>query len=69
MFYKYNELLNQRGLTSYRVSKETGIPYATLSDWKNGKSTPKIDKLIIIANYLKVPVSIFVELEESKDEN
>lgn len=61
MFKKYEELLKKNCITSYRVSKDTGIPYATLSDWKNGKSTPKSDKLIILSNYFDVSLNYFFE--------
>lgn len=66
MFKKYQELLRKNGITSYRVSKDTGIPYATLSDWKNGKSKPKVDKLITLSKYFKVPISYFYEEEMNK---
>jgi transcriptional regulator with XRE-family HTH domain len=36
------------------VAKDTGISQATLSDWKNGISVPKVDKLAKIADYLGV---------------
>lgn len=49
----YNEL-QKKGITPYKVSKETGIATATLSDWKNGISMPKKDKIDAISNYLGV---------------
>ena len=54
MYYKYLELITNKGITNYRVSKDTGIPYSTLSDWKRGISVPKVDKLQRIADYLGV---------------
>jgi transcriptional regulator with XRE-family HTH domain len=48
------ELITNKGITNYRVSKDTGIPYSTLSDWKRGISVPKVDKLQRIADYLGV---------------
>ncbi|HCL03812.1 MAG TPA: XRE family transcriptional regulator [Lachnoclostridium phytofermentans] len=69
MFKKYQELLKDRGLTSYKVSKETGIAYATLSDWKNGKSKPKIDKIRTLSLYFNVPVSYFIEADGDNSEN
>lgn len=61
MYKKYEELLLKTGKTSYQVSKDTGIAQSTLSDWKNGVSVPKVDKLLILANYFGVPVSYFLE--------
>lgn len=60
MYRKYEELLKERNITSYKVSKDTGIPTATLSDWKTGRSKPKTDKLAILANYFKVPIEYFL---------
>lgn len=60
MYEKFAELLRQKGITPYRVFKETGVSQTTLSDWKKGKSVPKIDKLQKIADYLEVPVGYFL---------
>lgn len=54
MYEIFEKLLQKRNVTAYRVAKETGIATATLSDWKNGKSTPKTDKLQKIADYFGV---------------
>lgn len=54
MYYIFEKIIKERGISLYRVSKDTGIPYSTLNDWKNGKSKPKVDKLIKIATYLGV---------------
>lgn len=42
------------------MSKETGIPQSTLSDWKNGRYTPKADKMLKIAEYFDVPLEYLV---------
>ena len=55
MSYQYFEqLLKMDGSTVYRVSKETGISASTFTDWKNGRSVPKADKLKKIADYFGV---------------
>ena len=55
MSYKrFQELLNQHNTTVYRVSKETGISASTFTDWKNGRSVPKADKMKRIADYFGV---------------
>ena len=55
MSYQYFEqLLKMEGSTVYRVSKETGISASTFTDWKNGRSMPKADKLKKIADYFGV---------------
>lgn len=59
MYDKFEILLKEKGVTPYRVHKETGISTATLSDWKNGKSQPKRDKIEKICEYFGVPASYF----------
>lgn len=61
MYDVFKRLMDERGLTSYRVSLDTGIPQTTLSDWKNGRSKPKVDKLKILADYFGVSLETFVE--------
>ncbi len=61
MYNKYVELLKKTGKTSYQVSKDTGIGQNTLSNWKTGRSKPKVEKLKILADYFGVDVGYFLE--------
>lgn len=61
MYEKYEELLKKTGKTSYQVSKDTGIGQNTLSNWKTGRSKPKVDKLQKLADYFGVPVTCLLE--------
>lgn len=60
-YEKYVKIRNSKGLTDYGVHKATGIATATISDWKNGKSNPKTDKLIAIAECLEVEISSLID--------
>ena len=53
-YERFDSLLRQHNTTVYRVSKETGIAPSTFSDWKSGRSTPKADKLLRIADYFGI---------------
>ena len=44
-YERFENLLKMNNTTVYRVSKATGIPGSTFTDWKNGRSSPKSDKL------------------------
>lgn len=66
MYEKFAELLVKNNKTAYAVAKETGIAQSVLSDWKNGRSKPKADKLKKIADYFKVPMEQL--LENTEDE-
>lgn len=61
MYEKYAKLRDAAGLTDYRVSADTGISKSTLSDWKRGEYDPKVDKLMILAKYFKVPIGYFLK--------
>lgn len=61
MYTKYIVLKKQKGVTDYKVAVETGIPASTFTDWKNGRSNPKLDKLKKIADYFGVTVDYFIE--------
>lgn len=65
MHEKYVKLRNERGITDYRVAMDTGIPCSTFTDWKNGRSKPKVDKLKILADYFGVSIEYFLEEEEA----
>ena len=53
-YARYVEIRKSKGLRDADVSKKAGIPQSTFSDWKKGKSTPKVDKLLKIAEALEV---------------
>ncbi len=69
MYEIFSELLQQYGVTPYKISKETGVSQSTLSDWKRGVSTPKQDKLKKIADYFGVSLEyLMTGKEESEKE-
>lgn len=61
MYDKYVRLRDDKGVTDYRVSVDTGITKSTFTDWKTGRSKPKVDKLQILADYFGVPVEYFLK--------
>lgn len=63
MYEKYVALRDKRKITDYRVSIDTGITRSTFSDWRSGRSEPKIDKLAKLANYFNVPIEYFIKDE------
>lgn len=66
MYEKYVALRDEKGVTDYRVAMETGVTKSTFSDWKSGRSVPKLDKLLAIAKYFGVPVEYFAD-EKKED--
>lgn len=66
MYEIFVKLLNEKGITPYKLSQDTGISTATLSDWKKGRSTPKQDKLKKIADYFGVSVDFLMTGKEKE---
>lgn len=60
MYEIFERLLKEHNVTPYRVAKETGITTATFTSWKQGKYTPKQDKLQKIADYFGVSIEVFL---------
>lgn len=63
MYENYEEILKAKGLTNYKVSKDTGIAQSVLSTWKTKGTTPRPDKLQILANYLGVTVDYLLGVQ------
>ena len=59
-YQKYRKMAEARGVTDYQVSKEIDIHNVVFSEWKSGKSQPKVDKLLKLAEYFGVTVEAFL---------
>lgn len=61
MYEKYEELRDAKGVNDAKVSEATGIPRSTFTDWKQGRSKPKVEKLLKLAEFFGVSVEVFVK--------
>lgn len=61
MYERYVALRDSKNITDYKVASDTGITRSTFTDWKSGRSEPKIDKLKRLADYFGVPLEYFLE--------
>ncbi len=66
MYSIFEQLLQKHGVSTYRVSKDTGIAQSVFSSWKNGISTPKQDKMKKIAEYFGVSVDYLMTGKEKE---
>lgn len=66
-FSKYEELKQSSNITDKEVSEQTGIARSTLSEWKSGRSEPKIEILMKLSGLFGVPVMDFVKEEYRVD--
>ena len=66
---RLNEIIEKKGITKYRLAKESGVPHATLNDLCSGKT--RIEKcsaetLYKLAQALNVPMEAFMEESAEK---
>lgn len=64
MYEIFLKLLEEKGVSAYKVGKATGIAGSTFTDWKTGRSAPKQDKLQKIADYFGVTLDYLMTGEE-----
>ena len=69
MYEVFEQLLQKYGVTSYKVSKETGVTQTSLSNWKSGRNTPSAKTLQKIADYFGVTVDYLMTGKEELKEN
>ena len=60
MYAKYAELRDSKGMRDAQVADKTGIPRSTFTDWKQGRSAPKVEKLMKIADLFEVTLDELV---------
>ena len=61
MYEKLERLLEEKGISAYKMCKDTGISRSLVSQWKSGSFSPKHDKLKILSEYFNVPISYFYD--------
>lgn len=57
--------LDEKEKTRMEICEDLDISYSTFSDWINGKTYPRIDKIEMMANYFGIEKADLVE-ERSK---
>lgn len=67
MYDIFEKLCAEKGVTPYRVCKETGLTTSTISNWKAGRYTPKTDKLQKIADFFGVSIEFLMGTEEKEE--
>ena len=63
MYENYEKIVKAKGLTNYKVSKDTGIAQSVLSNWKTKGTTPRPEKLQVLAEYLGVTVDYLLGVQ------
>jgi len=68
MYERFVQLLNLHHTNANKVAKDLSIAPSTLSDWKKGKSIPKLEKLRRIADYFGVPIGYFIDEQDENED-
>lgn len=69
MYEIFEKLLKMHNVTAYKVGKATGIASSTFTDWKNGRSIPKQEKLQKIADYFEISIEELMGKEKKEEGN
>ena len=48
------QIMEEQGISQYRLSKMTGISTKTISDWRSKKTNPGADKIMVICVALQI---------------
>ena len=63
-----DKMMNERGVTAYKISKETGISDRLIGYWRNGEKLPGAENLLAIANYFGISVDYLLTGSNFTDE-
>ena len=48
--------IKAKGFTQSRLAEQANLPLETISKWVRGKSFPRLDSLVLIANVLEISI-------------
>ena len=51
------QIMDKKGVTAYKLSKETGISESVISRWKSGEQSPSISNLVKVAHFFNCGLS------------
>lgn len=67
---KLQKLMDSKGITKYRLAKETGVSYTGITKILSEQTkNPQIDSLKLIADYFGKPLDYFTEENENGKES
>lgn len=48
--------IKEKGFTQSRLAKQANLPLETVSKWVCGRSFPRLDSLVLVANVLEISI-------------
>ena len=67
MYEIFEKLMKEKGVSAYKVGKDTGINPSTFTHWKNRVYEPKMDKMQKLADYFGVSLEYLMTGEDLLD--
>ena len=64
-----NNLMESKSISTYKMSKDTGISDQLIGYWKKGEKLPSAENLMIISNYFGVSIDYLLTGENRKESN
>ena len=51
------QLMDTKGVSAYKLAKETGISESVISRWRSGEQSPSVSSLVKVAHYFQCGLS------------
>lgn len=58
-YEKLKNLMDERNVSAYKLSKATGISNSSFTDWKNERVKPSYEKIKSLADFFNVDINYF----------
>ena len=65
----FSKLIHDRGLSPYKVAKDTKIPKSIVYEWASGEREPISEYVLTLANYLDVSVDYLLGRTDNPEIN
>lgn len=65
----FNQLLQTRCISAYKLSRDTGITQGMISYWKCGERLPSAENLIRLADYFDCSVDYLLGRTDKREVN
>lgn len=63
------KLMNEKGISSYKLAKDIGVHVSTISNWKDGRA-PKVEHLKLVADYFGVTLDeLLIDEQDQSNKN
>ena len=63
------QYMNKKGITQKEMSEIVGVATSTFNDWMKAKKYPRIDKIVIMANYFGILKSDLIEEKMTEEKS